>query len=127
MGSGSTAGLVSDLLEKFVSDNLYKAVLDEDGEQASSVAASSAIKPRGPLSIIELILLAQRSACAAGLAPSARTSRRRRAENDRPARRRDQHKKYSPHVRRRVIAGTWCGSTARSRADSKYRCRFAGQ
>lgn len=48
MGRGSTAGLVSDLLEKIVSDNLYKAVLDEDGEQASSVAASSAIKAPRP-------------------------------------------------------------------------------
>jgi hypothetical protein len=30
MGKDSTAGLVSDLLEKIVSDGLYKAVLDEE-------------------------------------------------------------------------------------------------
>jgi hypothetical protein len=30
MGKDSTARLVSDLLEKIVSDDLYKAVLDED-------------------------------------------------------------------------------------------------
>ena len=30
MGKGSTARLVSDLLEKIVSDDLYKAVLDEE-------------------------------------------------------------------------------------------------
>ena len=30
MGKGSTARLVSDLLEKIVSDGLYKAVLDEE-------------------------------------------------------------------------------------------------
>ena len=30
MGKGSTAGLVSDLLEKIASDGLYKAVLDQE-------------------------------------------------------------------------------------------------
>ena len=30
MGKGSTARLASDLLEKIVSDDLYKAVLDEE-------------------------------------------------------------------------------------------------
>ena len=53
MGKDSTARLVSALLEKIVSDNLYKAVLDEDGEQAGSVeAASSGTKaPRPTISI----------------------------------------------------------------------------
>jgi len=48
MGKGSIARLASELLEKIVSDNLYKAVLDEDGERASSVAATSAIKAPRP-------------------------------------------------------------------------------
>jgi fatty acid-binding protein DegV len=48
MGKDSAARLASDLLEKIVSDNLYKAVLDEDGEQASSLATSSSIKAPRP-------------------------------------------------------------------------------
>ena len=50
MGRGqSPARLASDLLKKIASDNLYEAVLDEDGEARSVAKTRPPSKPRAPL------------------------------------------------------------------------------
>jgi hypothetical protein len=48
MGKGSTARLVSDLLEKIVSDDLYKAVLDEEAMPDRPVTPAPQSDPTSP-------------------------------------------------------------------------------
>ena len=48
LGKGSMARLVSDLLDKIVSDNLYKAVLDEEATPHRPVTARPQIDPPSP-------------------------------------------------------------------------------
>jgi hypothetical protein len=71
MGKGSTARLVSDLLEKIANDSLYKAVLDEglyDGPASTRLGAGD-LRPR----------------------PTAATNHKTRASDERPARTQGAH------------------------------------
>ena len=51
LGKGSTAQLASDLLEKIVSDNLYKAVLDEEATPHRPVTSAPQCDPPSPPSV----------------------------------------------------------------------------